>query len=205
MDASGYRMDVHVLVDGYTVIDVSYDVIVSDPPWSYYGQQNKWGAAAKFYETMDFDSIIKAGDVPDKLHDRGILFLWATSPLLDVAMDAIKAWGLHFRGVGFVWVKTKPSDPTTPIKAQGVRPSIVKPTTELVLCASRVAKGRPMPLFDESICQVILAPKREHSRKPDELYDRIESMYPNARKLEMYARQSRYGWDVWGNQTDFFK
>jgi N6-adenosine-specific RNA methylase IME4 len=181
-----------------------YDIIVADPPWSYYGQQDKWGSAQKFYNTMSLDDIIETGGLPDNLSDNGILFLWATSPLLDVAMEAIRRWGLHFRGVAFVWVKTKKNEPETPIKAQGVRPSIVKPTTEYVLACSRVAKGRPLPLNDESICQVILAPKREHSRKPDELFTRIESMYPDATKLEMYARQSRPGWDNWGNQTDLF-
>jgi N6-adenosine-specific RNA methylase IME4 len=185
-------------------MSIKYDVIVSDPPWAYYGQQDKWGAAAKFYDTMDLDGIIEAGNLPEMLSDNGVLFLWATSPLLDVAMEAIERWGLHYRGIAFVWVKTKKNEPDVPIKAQGVRPSIVKPTTELVLAASRVKKGRPMKLHDESICQVILAPKREHSRKPDELFERIERMYPGATRLEMYARESREGWDNWGNQTELF-
>lgn len=182
-----------------------FDVIVADPPWAYHGQQDKWGAAAKFYDTMGLDDIVTTNNLPDLLADNGILFLWATSPLLDIAMEAIDRWSLTFRGVAFVWVKTKKNEPDVPIGAQGVRPSIVKPTTEFVLSASRVKKGRPMKLHDESIRQVILAPKREHSRKPDELFRRIEAMYPEANRLEMYSRQAREGWSNWGNQTDLFE
>jgi N6-adenosine-specific RNA methylase IME4 len=180
----------------------SYDIILADPPWSYTGQQDKWGAAAKFYPTMTLDDIM-ALDVGALLNSRGIVFLWATSPLFHHAMTVLDRWGLTFRGVAFVWVKTKKSDPLVPIAAQGVRPSIIKPTTEFVLAASRVATGRPMALEDESICQVVLAPKQEHSRKPDEVQERIERMYPHAKRLEMFARRKRDGWDAWGNEANW--
>ena len=183
---------------------MKYDVIVTDPPWQYYGAGDKWGAAEKFYRTSPLDDIVSAGGMPDILAERGVAFVWATSPLLDTAIEALAKWGLTFRGVAFVWVKTRKNEPGVPVGAQGVRPSIVKPTTEFVLSASRVKKGRPMPLFDESVRQVVLAPKREHSRKPDEVFERIEAMYPNARRLEMFARQSRAGWDAWGDETTKF-
>jgi len=183
---------------------MTYDVVVSDPPWQYHGSTTKWGAAEKFYKTQPLETILEAGGMPDILADNGVLFLWATSPLLDVAMKALKHWGLQYRGMAFAWVKTKQTEPKTPIGAQGVRPSIVKPTTEFVLAASRVKKGRPMPLANESIRQVVLAPKREHSRKPDEVFERIEALYPNARRLEMFSRENRPGWDSWGDQTGLF-
>lgn len=180
--------------------DGRYQVVVADPPWSYTGAQDKWGSAAKFYSTQP-DGWVQSLPVGDLLERRGVLFLWATCPRLDAAIAAIEAWGLHYRGVGFVWVKTKRSDPTTPVGAQGVRPSVVKPTTELVLVASHVRQGRPLPLADESVRQVVLAPKGEHSAKPGEVQDRIDSMYPGATKIELFARRSRPGWDVWGNEA----
>ena len=106
-----------------------FDIILADPPWSYTGSQTKWGAAAKFYPTMTIDEIVATG-VPSRLAPRGVLFMWATSPLLHTAIEVIDRWGLAFRGVSFVWVKTKKADPLVPVGAQGVRPSIVKPTTE---------------------------------------------------------------------------
>ena len=178
--------------------DVSYDVILADPPWMYYGQQAKWGAAAKFYPWMEDEDIL-ALPVGELLSDQGVLFLWATGPRLDFAVECIRVWGLHYRGMAFVWVKTKLDG--EPIGAQGVRPSIVKPTTEFVLAGSHVAKGRPLPLSDESVRQVVLAPKQAHSAKPIEVYERIECLYPTATKIELFARTARQGWDRWGNEA----
>jgi len=60
-----------------------------------------------------------------------------------------------------------------PIGAQGVRPSITKPLTELVVAGSTVARGRPIALASEGVCQTVFAPKAEHSRKPEALQERI--------------------------------
>lgn len=175
----------------------TYDVVLADPPWSYEGQQDKWGAAAKFYNTMPSNHIYK---LPIPVKKPGLVFLWATGPKLHYGIEAFKEWGLHYRGVAFVWVKTKQDG--TPIAAQGVRPSTVKPLTEFVLVGSNVKEGRPLPLADESICQTVFAPKREHSRKPDEVQERIERMYPTATRLEMFARRRREGWDAWGDEIE---
>lgn len=176
-----------------------YDVILADPPWSYFGQQDKWGAAAKFYATSP-DERLRALPVRRLMHPRSVLFLWATSPRLDFAIDCLRAWGLHYRGVAFVWVKTRRDGGV--IGAQGVRPSIVKPTAEYVLAASLLAKGRPLPLADEGVENVVLAARGAHSQKPGEVAARIERLYPNASKLELFARARRPGWDSWGDQVD---
>lgn len=175
-----------------------YYVVLADPPWSYWGQQGKWAAAAKFYETMPDADLL---DLPigRLLAPRGVLFLWATCPRLDFAVDCIRSWGLTYRGVAFVWVKTRKDG--RPVGAQGVRPSIVKPTSEIVLAASRVARGRPMPVSDEKVSQTVLAPKRAHSEKPVEVAERIERLYPEASKIELFARTVRPGWDAWGDQA----
>jgi N6-adenosine-specific RNA methylase IME4 len=179
-----------------------YDVALIDPPWSYYGADDKWAAAAKFYATMPARQIAEM-PIPRILAPRAVAFVWATSPLLDVAVDTMRAWGLHFRGVAFVWVKSRADG--SPIGAQGVRPSIVKPTAEYVLAGSRVARGRPMKLHNEGVRNVVLAPRREHSRKPEAVYDAIESLYPDARRVELFARTTRPGWDAWGNEIGKFQ
>jgi N6-adenosine-specific RNA methylase IME4 len=173
-----------------------YDVVVADPPWSYYGQHDKWAAAAKFYPLMS-DADVLSLPVADLLTKFGVLFLWATSPRLDFAIRCIEHWRLAFRGVAFVWVKTTLDG--RPIGAQGVRPSIVKPVCEFVLAASKVARGRPMPLADEGVCQTVLAPRGPHSQKPTAVAERIERLYPEARRLELFARSRRSGWDAWGD------
>lgn len=176
----------------------TYDVVLLDPPWSYYGQQDKMGAAAKFYPTMTDDELM-AMPVSNLLHKKSVVFMWATSPRLDFAIDLLRHWGLTYRGVAFTWVKTKQDG--TPIGAQGVRPSFVKPTAEFVLVASMTNKGRPQQIADESIKHIVLAPKQEHSRKPDAVHERINALYPEASKLEMFARREMPGWKVWGNEV----
>ena len=178
-----------------------YDVILVDPPWSYHGQQAKWGAAAKFYETMTDDDL-RAMPVSQMAHKTSVLFCWATGPRLDFAIDLIRHWGFSYRGMPFVWVKTTRLG--VPMGARGVRPSIVKPTTEFVVAGSMTTKGRPMPLADESIQQVVMAPVTEHSRKPDLVNQRIERLYPDASRIELFARRPMDGWDVWGLETTKF-
>lgn len=179
-----------------------YDVILADPPWSYTGAQDKWGAAAKFYKTMTDQELLSFERVQELLSPRGVLFMWATCPRLDFALKVLEAWGLTYRGVAFVWVKTRADG--TPIRAQGVRPSVVKPLTELVLVASRVRVGRPMPLGPgaESVVQTVFAPREEHSKKPLEVHKRIEALYPQGTKLELFARDRQPGWDAWGDEVD---
>lgn len=176
----------------------TYDVIVADPPWGYYGDPDKDQAAGKHYELAS-DQDIKDMPVAQLAHDTSVLFLWATSPRLDLAIDAMRGWGFAYRGVAFVWVKTTLTGNI--INGQGVRPSIVKPTTELVLAGSFKKAGRPLPLSDESIGQVVLAARGEHSQKPEQVQDRIEKMYPMQSKIELFARRQRPCWVCWGNEV----
>ena len=175
-----------------------YDIVLTDPPWYYYGDPNKMAAAGKHYSLMTNEDIM-ALPVEKMITKTGILFMWCTSSTLEIAIECIKAWGMHYRGVGFVWVKTKQDG--TPMGARGVRPSIIKPLTEFVLLGSKVPKGRPMKLHDESIRQTIFAPVGAHSAKPLSVHYSIESMYPNTNKLEMFARKPQPGWTCWGNQV----
>ena len=174
-----------------------FEVLLVDPPWSYTGQQDKWGAAAKFYPTLSLQQI-KTLPIQSILAKRAVVFCWTTGPQLRTSIRLLRAWGLHYRSVGFVWVKTKQDG--TPIGAQGVRPSVTKQLTEFVLTASNVREGRPLKLSDESIVQTVFAPKQEHSQKPESVQDRIDRMYPDARKIELFARRERAGWTCWGNE-----
>jgi N6-adenosine-specific RNA methylase IME4 len=193
-----------------------FDVVLADPPWMYYGDPNKMAAAAKHYRLMP-DEEIFALPVRRLLAPRAVVFMWVTSTSIERAFPCFRAWGLTFRGIAFDWVKTRADG--TPMGARGIRPSIVKPiteqvlaasngepgnedpTVELVLAGSTVPKGRPLRLSDESIRQTVFAPVRGHSEKPSEVHERIERMYPDARKLEMFARAARPGWHLFGDQA----
>lgn len=182
----------------FSSIKNKYDVLLMDIPWAYSGSKTKYGAAAKFYDCMTKDEVQEM-NIKSLCNRRAVVFCWATCPKLHEAIEAGQKWGLHYRGVAFVWVKTKKDG--TPLKAQGVRPSVVKPLVELCLVFSTIKSGKPIPLASESVCQTVFAPKTAHSSKPPAVRDRIEQMYPNAKKLELFARERPAGWDVFGDQV----
>lgn len=173
------------------------DIVCCDLPWSYWGDPNKDAAAGKYYTCMTDEELARI-DVHSYLRRHGLLLMWATGPKMDVAIATVKAWGLAYRGVAFVWVKTRKDG--TVIGAQGPRASVTKSTTEFVLAATTKKRGRPLPIADESVAQVVLAPRGEHSEKPAEVYRRIERMYPGASKCELFARAERPGWACVGDE-----
>jgi N6-adenosine-specific RNA methylase IME4 len=124
-----------------------------------------------------------------------VLFLWSCDPLLPEALDLIKAWGFEFKTIGYYWIKQNRKSP-------GLFTGLgywTRACGELCLLATR---GHPKRQAKD-VRRVLLAPRREHSRKPDEIIDRIERLVEGP-YLEMFARERRPGWDVFGNETDKF-
>lgn len=175
-----------------------YNVLLVDPPWPYTGSPTKDQAAGKHYDLMSWE---KLATLPVKpwLARQSVVYLWVTGPLMSKAMRlAEDAWGLTYRGQAFVWVKTTKEGKI--IHGQGSRPTLVKPTTETVLAYATTKSGRPLPVLDESIGQVVTAPRGAHSEKPAEVQDRIEKLHgADVRLLELFARKERPGWDAWGD------
>lgn len=189
-----------------------FPVAIIDVPWIYYGNPNKDQAAGKHYTCLT-DEEVFALPVADVLLPKSVLFVWATSPRLDCAIDAIRAWGLHYRGIAFDWAKT--SNAGKIINGQGARPSLVKHAGELVLWASFQRKGRPLSIKDEGMASWIVdeelyipepemitvpRPNNVHSRKPEQVQDRIERLL-NGPYLEIFARRKRKGWECFGNEV----
>lgn len=188
-----------------------YEVVYADPPWSYpslrgvtklpgggYASRNPCGADAH-YSTMS-DAAIAALPVRDVMADRAALFMWATCPRLDVALRTIEAWGLHFRGVSYVWVKTRRDGAV--MGAKGPPPAFVKPVVELVLVATTAKRGRVFPIHAYDQRQVIMAPRGRHSEKPRQVRQAIVDLCGDRPRLEMFARERSPGWDAWGDGVD---
>lgn len=174
---------------------LSYDLIMADPPWKFlpWSDKNKQKAAAGHYPVMPLDRI---ADMPVSMLGRGdcILWLWATHPMLPQAIDVMKAWRFNYVTSG-VWVKrTK-------------KGKLGFGTGYRLRCASEPfligTLGNPETV--KNIRTVVEGPLREHSRKPDEAYDTAERMFPGAlRRLDLFSRESRLGWDTWGNEAGKF-
>lgn len=180
-----------------TALESSYGVVMCDPPWMYYGSKTKDAAAGKHYDQMG-DEDLKALPVRELLADKGALFLWATCPRLDAAIEMIKAWGLHYRGVAWVWVKCRKDG--QPIHGQGVPPTFTKPTTELVLAATTMKRGRPWKLLDSAAPQVVFEPRLRHSEKPKRFHRLVEGLCgSDVEKVELFCRGlPEPGWHGWG-------
>ena len=172
-----------------------YEIVYADPPWFYYGSQIKDAAAAKHYPLMSQEERATL-PVRSIMTKRAALFLWCTGPRLNFAIELIESWGLHYRGVAYVWVKINRRG--EPIRGQGVPPTFTKPTTEFVLAATTMPTGRPFPILDLGQAQVLFAPRSEHSRKPAIVREQIEELCGKRPRIELFARESVPGWDAWG-------
>jgi len=160
-----------------------YSVIYADPPWSYDHPISDSRRIENQYPTMSIDEIC-ALDVPSISADDAILFLWVTTPMLEKGFRVLNAWGFEYR-TSMVWVK----------------PSIgmgqwVRQRHELLLIG---VKGNiPTPRDGDKPDSVIEAPRLEHSKKPEIVYEIIEKMYPELPKVELFSRNKRNGWETWG-------
>ncbi|KKL93358.1 hypothetical protein LCGC14_1875440, partial [marine sediment metagenome] len=123
-----------------------------------------------------------------------ILFIWTTSPKLNEVFSVIDAWGFEYKTKGFCWIK-KNKKANTLFWGMG---RWTRANSEDCLIAT---KGKPLRK-SASIHQIIEAPIREHSRKPDETRDRIVELVGDLPRIELFAREKTPGWDVWGNEVE---
>ncbi len=176
---------------------MKFDVVTIDPAWPYFGDPNKDQAAGKHY-SLETDQEIFDLPVRDLLNKNACVFVWATSPKLHLAIKAIERWGLHYRGVAYVWVKTNKAGGI--INGQGVRPTYTKPTTEYLLLATTKPTGRMLQISNEGQAQVILHGRGAHSQKPEIFQEMIRGQFGDGYNyLEMFARRELPGWTCIGN------
>jgi N6-adenosine-specific RNA methylase IME4 len=179
-----------------------YRVIYADPPWTFatYSAKGKGRSPEAYYDCMSLADI-KALPVADWAADDCVLLLWTTDPVLPTAFEVIDAWGFKYKTVGFYWAKLNKSVPPQLIYGEGSFFTGLgfwtRANPELCLLATR---GHPRRRSAD-VKKLIISPRREHSRKPDEAYERIEALCEGP-YLEMFARASRPGWDRWGTESD---
>lgn len=169
-----------------------YNIIYADPPWRY--DRNKvQGAAENHYPTMSIDEVcaLPVGEIAAK---DGVLFLWATFPLLPAAFRVIEAWGYRYKSVAFVWLKQNRRSPGW-FYGLGYW---TRGNAEICLLATR---GHPKRI-SASVHQLIVSPVEAHSKKPDMARKKIVELMGELPRAELFARRKSPGWDVWGNEVD---
>lgn len=182
---------------------MKYGAILADPPWTFktYSKKGKGRSAEQHYGCMSLRDLWEL-EIPAA--DNCVLFMWTTDPMLRHALELMEAWNFTYKTIAFTWAKERTgmdvigyaSQPKTWFTGMGYW---TRANPEMCLLGTR---GKPKRIHKD-VRQLIVAPRREHSRKPDEIYERIERLVPGP-YLEMFARQQRNGWDSWGDETEKF-
>jgi N6-adenosine-specific RNA methylase IME4 len=173
-----------------------FGTILADPPWRF---QNRTGKMApehrrlRRYETMSIQDI-KGLPVPDLAAARSHLYLWTPNALLQWGLEVMEAWGFQYKG-NLVWYKIR-HDGGPDGRGVGF---YFRNVTELVLFGVR-GSLRTREAGRRQV-NLMATRKREHSRKPDEIYPIIESCSPGP-YLELFARYRRRGWQQWGDEIE---
>ena len=179
-----------------------YDVIYADPPWSYYNDSDAMvncttvkGMRRPPYPVMGSESI-KALPIKNITKENAILFIWSTDYHLQKCMEVIAAWGFEYKTIGFTWSKrNKDGTPVTFMGAYTMKSGI-----ELCLLATKGKKARDL-IQSHKIRAYVESQRQHHSKKPDEIRNRIDILVGNIDKIELFAREKYDGWDSWGNEV----
>ena len=173
-----------------------YGAILIDPPWRFatYDKRKHVGRGKPHYRTLSTTEIIRLPFYKLTAANCAV-FVWVSWPQLDDALRAIAQWGLSYKTCAFCWIKSTGSG--APAIGTGFW---TRANSEVCLLATC---GHPKRL-SRSVPQVIVEPRREHSRKPDCVRGRIERLVGGP-YLEVFARSRRPGWDACGDEIDRFQ
>lgn len=172
-----------------------YNIIYADPPWTFrvYSSKGNGRSAVNHYPVMGLKEI-KALPIGQLADENCVLFLWATFPNLRESFEVIESWGFTFKTVAFVWIKKNR-------RSDGLFWGMgywTRANAEICLLATKGAPKRQ----SAGVHQVILSHIEEHSRKPEEVRERIVKLMGDLPRLELFARRQSVGWDVWGNEVE---
>ena len=174
---------------------MKYAAVLADPPWqfeAYSGPRVAQRSAHQHYAVSPLDTLAA---IEILAADNCALFMWAVDSHIDQAIDLMKRWGFDYKTIAFVWVKTTKDG--KPRMGMGLW---TRKQAEVCLMGTRGKVFR----VGKGVRQVIMAPRREHSRKPDEIYERIEALVGGP-YCEMFARQKWPGWHAIGDEVDKFQ
>jgi len=169
-----------------------YRVVYADPPWSYgnsgpIGDTDHYGHVERHYPSMTIAELCDL-QVSEAVEDDAVLFLWVTSPLLEEAFTVISAWGFHYKS-SFVWDKVRHNF--------GYYNSV---RHEFLLVCTRGSCTPDVKDLVDSVIEIERTDK--HSEKPEEFRQLIERLYPRGSRIELFARRSAPGWELWGNEVE---
>ena len=182
--------------DLMTSVRGRFGTILADPPWQFQNRTGKMAPEHKRLSRYGTMSLKEIQELPVHLYaaDRAHLYLWVPNALLMEGLKVMEAWGFQYKS-NIVWHKVR-QDGGSDGRGVGF---YFRNVTELVLFGVRGKDVRTLPPGRRQV-NLLATRKREHSRKPDELYDIIESCSWGPH-LELFARTRRRNWTIWGNEA----
>ena len=174
-----------------------YNIIYADPAWHFQNYNNTKAQTNpdRHYKTMSMEDIAKlpVNDIADK---DCVLLMWCTDPLLHKQIPIVEKWGFTYKTVGFHWVKTN-KDKSNNLYFIGTG-YWTRANNEICILAT---KGKPSRKKGANVQRLVVADRREHSRKPDRIRNDIVELCGDLPRIELFARQKAEGWDSWGNEV----
>lgn len=178
---------------------MKYNVIYADPPWSFndgirHSETLKFRKLEDHYETMSLAEICSL-PIKDIAENPCVLFLWTTDAHLEDAMSVISNWGFQYKTIGFIWNKKTKNGKQVCFMGKWTMKG-----SEICLLATRGVAHKLLKVFN--VRQLVEAERGVHSQKPIEVMRRIEEMFGDVPKIELFARSKRAGWHTWGNELE---
>ena len=176
----------------------TFDLLLVDLPlaWHGFSAKGERRSPQRHYDTMDIPALCRLGQkVKPLVTNDAVAAFWVYGPRLFDLPTVMKAFGFEYSGEGFEcfdWIKV-----TNDGRPRMVNGKITRKGKETVLLTKR---GKGLKIVDHSVRQVIFATLGKlHSEKPQQVYEGLERLYGNVRRLELFARRERAGWTTWGN------
>jgi len=171
-----------------------YNIIYADPPWKYFDAG--WKNQSQHYETLDFATIRDRIPINEICDENCILFLWITDPMLIKIKELLSEWGFSYSTVGFYWIKKTKGD-----KWFFGLGNWTRANPEICIIATKGSVER----VDSSIPKLVISEIQEHSKKPDEVREKIVHLVGDLPRIELFARPtghpSEKGWEFWGAEV----
>lgn len=171
-----------------------YKIVYADPPWEYADKAHAGNRGVEYkYSCMSIEDI-QSLPIYKIVEKDSLLFLWVTFPLLKEGLKTIEEWGFKYITCGFNWIKTNKDGGI--FKGMG---HYSRANSELCLIGK---KGKGVERIDKSVEQPIIYRRKKHSSKPTEVRGRVDRLYGNVPKIELFARSKGEGWDATGLDLD---
>lgn len=181
---------------------MKYQIIYADPPWAFGNRMyssnrvDHHRAITRAYDVMKTDNICSL-PIKDISSNNSVLFMWVADAFIPDAIRIMEAWGFKYKTVAFIWLKKEKSGKQVCYMGQWTMKN-----AELVLFGTRGKMSSA--LKSRKVRQLVEAQRdrTKHSKKPNEIREKIVEMFGDLPRIELFARQKVDGWDVWGNEVE---